>query len=66
MLEVISKTKRSITFRASNGFGALVVLEPDGSYSIRLINRKNELFGEPIWGLTCDKVKKALAMIARA
>lgn len=66
MLEVVSRTKRSITFRASNGFGALVVLEPDGSYSIRLVNRKNELFGEPIWGLTYNKVKKALAIIARA
>jgi len=66
MLEVISRTKRSITFRASNGFGALVVLEPDGVVSIRLINRKNELFGEPIWGLTYNKVKKALAIIARA
>lgn len=66
MLEVVSRTKRSITLRASNGFGALVVLEPDGNYSIRLINRKNELFGEPIWGLTYNKVKKALAIIARA
>jgi len=52
MLEVIYRTKRSITVRAPNGFGALVVLEPDGVVSIRLINRKNELFGEPIWGLT--------------
>lgn len=66
MFEVVSRTKRSITIRAQNGFGALIVLEPDGSYSIRLINMKNELFGEPIWGLTFDKVKKALAIIARA
>lgn len=66
MLEVVYRTKRSVTVRASNGFGALIVLEPDGSYSIRLVNRKNELFGEPIWGLTYDKVKKALAIIARA
>lgn len=66
MLEVISRTKRSITLRAPNGFGALVVLEPDGSYSIRLVNRRNELFGEPIWGLTYNKIKKALAIIARA
>lgn len=66
MLKITSKTKRSVTVRAPNGFGALVVLEPDGSYSIRLINKRNELFGEPIWGLTYDKVKKALAIIARA
>jgi len=66
MLRVVHRTKRSITFKAPNGFGALVVLEPDGSYSIRLVNKRNELFGEPIWGLTYDKVKKALAIIARA
>ena len=65
MLKIVSQTPSAITIKASNGIGALIVYDGNNLFSVRIVNKNNELVGDTIWGLNKSQVKETLQLLCK-
>ena len=63
MFKIVSQTPSAITVKASNGIGALIVYDGNNLFSVRMVNKNNELVGDTIWGLNKSQVKEILQLL---